>query len=119
VHDVLDRVVGERKRELSSLDLRKVEHVVDQAKQVPAVALETLEHAAHLVGDVSVDVVENEICIADDSVQGRAQLMAHIGEELRLVLARFRELPALVLDLVEQPYVLDRDHRLVGESGRY
>jgi len=42
--------------------------------------------------------------------------MAHVGEELRLVLARFRELPALILDFVEQPHVLDRDHRLVGEG---
>ena len=37
----------------------------------------------------------------DDSVERRAQLVAHIGEELRLVLARFRELPALVFDLAE------------------
>ena len=27
------------------------------------------------------------------------------------------ELAVLVLDFVEQPHVLDRDHRLVGESG--
>ena len=46
----------------------------------------------------------------------RAQLMAHIGKELRLVLARLRELAALVLNLIEQPRVLDRDHRLVGEG---
>src|SRR5262249_33480160 len=37
--------------------------------------------------------------------------------ELRFMLARLRQLPALVLDLVEQPHVLDRDHRLVGEGG--
>ena len=33
------------------------------------------------------------------------------------MLARFRELMALVLDLVEQPDVLDGDHGLVGEGG--
>ena len=32
------------------------------------------------------------------------------------MLARLRELAALVLDFVEQPHVLDRDHRLVGEG---
>jgi hypothetical protein len=37
-------------------------------------------------------------------------------QELRLVLARLGELPALVLDFVEQSHVLDRDHRLVGEA---
>src|SRR6188472_2493591 len=42
--------------------------------------------------------------------------MAHAGEELGLVLARLGELAALLLDLVEQPDVLDGDHRLVGEG---
>ena len=45
VHDVLDRVVGERERELPGLDLGQVEHVVDQAEQMPAVALHALEQA--------------------------------------------------------------------------
>ena len=39
----------------------------------------------------------------DDGVERRAQLVAHAGDELRLVLARLPELPALVLDFVEQP----------------
>ena len=41
--------------------------------------------------------------------------MAHAGDELRLVLACFRQLTVLVLDFVEQPHVLDRDDRLVSE----
>src|SRR5262249_40875569 len=41
-----------------------------------------------------------------------------IGEELRLVLARGFELPAFFLDLAEQPRVLNRDHRLIGESAK-
>ena len=32
------------------------------------------------------------------------------------MLARQFELTALVLDFVEQPHVLNRDHRLVGEG---
>src|SRR5262245_20572355 len=43
--------------------------------------------------------------------------MAHAGDELRLVLARLRQLPILILNLIEQPYVLDSDHRLVGKRG--
>jgi len=42
--------------------------------------------------------------------------VAHAGEELRFVLARFRELPVLVLDFVEQPYVLDCDDCLVSKG---
>jgi hypothetical protein len=41
--------------------------------------------------------------------------VTHVGEELGLVLARLSELPALVLDFVEQADVLDRDYRLIGE----
>src|SRR5207249_661735 len=32
------------------------------------------------------------------------------------MLARLQELAAFVLDLLEQPHVLDRDHRLVSKS---
>jgi len=53
---------------------------------------------------------------ADDGVERRAQLVAHAGEELGFVLARLRQLPALILDFVEQPHVLNRDHGLVGEG---
>src|SRR5262249_36907649 len=45
-----------------------------------------------------------------------AQLMAHTRDELRLVLARFRELAALLLDLAEQARILDCQHRLCGEG---
>src|SRR5258708_28794095 len=42
--------------------------------------------------------------------------MAHVGEELRLVLARFGELAPGLLDLVEQSRILDRQDRLRGEG---
>ena len=38
--------------------------------------------------------------------------MAHVGEELRFVLTCYFELPALILDLVEQPRILNRQRRL-------
>ena len=53
---------------------------------------------------------------ADDGVQRRAQLVRHVGEELGLVLAGDLELATLVLDLAEQPRVLDREGRLGGEG---
>src|SRR4030088_2709712 len=42
---------------------------------------------------------------ANEGIEWSAELMAHVGEELRLVLACFRDLAALVLDIVEQPHV--------------
>ena len=44
---------------------------------------------------------------SDDRVQGRPQLVGHVGQELGLVLARHLELPALVLDLSEKPRILN------------
>jgi class 3 adenylate cyclase len=55
---------------------------------------------------------------ADDGIKRGAKLMAHAGDELRLVLACQLELTVLILDFVEQPHVLDGNRRLVGE-GRY
>ena len=99
--DVLDRIVGQRQRQLSGLDLGKIENVIDQSEQMLAIALNAGQHPAHFFGRLAVDVVHDEFGIAEDGVHRRAQFVAHIGEELRLVLARFRELPALVLDFVE------------------
>ena len=82
-----------------------------------AVALDPLEHGLHLLRRRAIDAVDDQLGVAEDGVERRAQLVAHVGEELRLVLARLGELAALVLDFVEQPHVLDRDHRLVGEGG--
>src|SRR5437763_749314 len=56
------------------------------------------------------------IAIAENGVERRAQLVAHVGEELRFVLAGDFELAALLLDLAKQPRVLDRQHRLIGEG---
>ena len=81
-----------------------------------AVGLDALERDPRLVRRLAVDVVENELGVAEDGVERRAQLVAHIGEELRLVLARDLELPALLVDLAEQARVLDRQHRLGGEG---
>ena len=53
---------------------------------------------------------------AEDRVQGRPQLVGHVGEELGLVAARRLELPALVRDLAEEAGVLDGQRRLGGEG---
>ena len=42
--------------------------------------------------------------------------MAHVGHELRLVLAGDFKLAALLGDLAEQAGILERDSRLVGEA---
>ena len=50
-------------------------------------------------------------------IEGRVDRLAHLAKRLQLF-DRLREFAGARLHLVEQPHVLDRDHRLVSE-GRY
>ena len=114
--DVLERIVRKIERQLTGLDFGEVEHVIDQAEKVLAVGLQAIQHLAHLVRRLAIDVIEDELGVAEDGIERGAQLVAHVGQELRLVLARDLELAALVLDFVEQPHVLDCNRCLIGEG---
>src|SRR6516165_5007454 len=106
--DVLNAVIGKFENQLAGLDLGQIKHVIDQSEQVFAIGLKPFEYAKHFLGWLAVSAIRHQFGIAQDSVERRTQLMAHIGEELRLVLACFFKLSALVLDLGEQPRILDR-----------
>ena len=116
LHDLPDGVVVERERELAGLDLRQIEHVVDEPEEVPAVGLDALQRLERLVRQLAVEPVGHHLGEAEDGVHRRAQLVAHVGEELRLVPAGDLELAALLLDLAEQARVLDREHGLRREG---
>ena len=102
--------------ELPGLDLGEVEHLVDEAEQVGAGGIHAAQRFLRLVRAEPRRVGDHHLGQPDDGVERGAQLVAHAGEELRLVLARLRELAALLLDLVEQPRILDRQHRLRREG---
>ena len=95
------------------LDLGEVEDVVDQREEVAARSEHAIQRLDILLQRLGI--LPQHLGDADDGIERGAKLMAHVGEELRLVLARLGELAAL-LDFVEQPHVLDRDYRLVGEG---
>ena len=101
---------------MAGFDLGQIEHVIDEAEQMLAVGLQAFEYAEHLLRWLAIRAVRHQFGVAQDRVERCAQLMAHIGKELRLVLARFFKLAALVLDFVEQSNVLDRDTCLIGEG---
>src|SRR5262245_7132720 len=75
-----------------------------------------------------VQVQYGELCttepgrIRQHGLEHRLQLAGRAADDLqhlrgrRLLLQRFRELARARLHLIEQPHVLDRDHRLVGEG---
>ena len=64
------------------LDLREVEHVVDQIEQLRAAPGDRLERLA-LCG-VQAAVALQELRVAEHAVQRRSQLVAHVGQELAL-----------------------------------
>src|SRR5262249_62025607 len=88
-----------------SLNLGEVEDIVDESKQMPCRA----EHAVEGLGVLleRFGILPQHFAHPDDGVERRAQLLAHVGEELRVVLTCLRELTAFVLDFVEQADILD------------
>ena len=68
--------------ELSGFDLRHIEHVVDQAEQVLAASVDVLDIGHVAAGREGPEgSLPHHVGEADDGVQGRAQLVAHIGEK--------------------------------------
>ena len=96
------------------LDLGEVQNVVDQREQVPARAEYPIERLDVLLQRLGV--LPQHLGDADDRVERRAQLVAHAGEELRLVLTGDFELLAFLADFREQARVLDRQNRLGGKG---
>ncbi len=62
--------------------------------------------------------VEQHFREADHRVERRAQLVRHAGQKLGLVVVRHLELPALLLELLEELRVLDGQGRLGGEGAQ-
>ena len=97
---------------LAGLDLGEIEDGVDQPQQVLAGRVDLLEVVGELLGPEVGGVLLEHLAVADDGVERRAQLVGHVGQELGLVAVGGLELAALVLDLPEQPRVLDGQGRL-------
>jgi hypothetical protein len=104
----------EMKLHAPCLDLRQVEDVIDQCEQVATRAKNAIERLDVLLQ--CLRILPQHLGDADDGIERGSQLMAHVGEELRFVLTRFGKLPALLLDLVEEPCILDRQDRLRAEG---
>ncbi len=92
--------LGERHRfdgqlDLAGLDLREVEDVVDQREQVVAGGEDRLREGDLLVRQVAALVVGQQLGKDQLGIERRAQLVAHVRQELALVLIRSLELGGL------------------------
>ena len=79
----------------AGLDLRQVEHLVDEAKEVGSSAVYALQRLLRLFRAEARRIGDHHLGQTDDGVERRAQLVAHAGDELRLVLARLLQLSVL------------------------
>src|SRR5262249_12836754 len=80
--NILNGIIGQFEDKLASLDLGQIKHVIDEPEQMLTVGLQAFEYAKHLVRWLAVSTVRHQFGIAEDSVEGRPQLVAHIGQEL-------------------------------------
>ena len=92
VADVAERDVAGVHVHLPGLDLREVEDVVDQLEEIGAGLVDRPGELDLLVGQVLLGVLREQLREDEQRVERRAQLVAHVREELALVLRREREL---------------------------
>ena len=83
-HNVAERHVVEMQRHPAGFDLREVENVVDQRKQMLSCALDSLEALLLPRREVAVNPVEHQRRISDECVDRRPQLVGHARQEFRL-----------------------------------
>ena len=81
------------------LDLRQIEDVGDQIQQVGAGRVDGPGELDLLPTEIPFGVVAQLLAENQDAVERRPELVRHVGEELRLVLGRQRELRRLVFEL--------------------
>src|SRR5438034_11131908 len=78
--------------------------------------MHTLKRLLRLFCAKARRIGDQHVSEPNDGIERSSQLVANAGNELRLVLARQSKLAILVLDLVEQTHVVDRNHRLIGKG---
>ena len=100
VEEVLEIGQGDVARldlHLAGFHLGEVEDLVDQAEQISTRRVDRLGILGLLVGEVPVLVVGQQLGEDEQRVERRAQLVAHVGEELALVLGDELQLLRLLL----------------------
>src|SRR5439155_1024124 len=79
------------KLEFSGLDLREIEHVVDELEQVLARLADVAEEALLPIAERGGDLFGEQPRKTKDRVEGRSEFMAHVREELGLHSSRLTE----------------------------
>ena len=99
---------AEMQRQPPRFDAREVEHFVDEAKQVLSAQANARDLSMLIVGERAADAELEQLRVADDGVERRAELVAHQREEFRFRVVRrfgFRSRRALVIELRDAFFV--------------
>src|SRR5262245_62678171 len=81
-----------------------------------AIGADALKGIQRLLTQRFIETLLHQLGVAQNGSERGSELMAHIGDELALVLAGDLKLPALLGDLAEQASVLHRDGGLGSEG---
>ena len=92
------RHVADLDRHRAGFDLRQVEDVVDQVEQVGARRVDRPGELDLLLVEIALRVVGQQLGQDEQRVERRSQLVAHVGQELGLVLGGERELLGFLLE---------------------
>ena len=92
-------------RDGSGFDLREIENVADQVQQIGPGAVNGARELDLLRGQIAVRVVGELLAQHQNAVERRAQLVRHVGQELRLVLRGQRQFFRLLFQ--SAPRLLD------------
>ena len=85
-------------RDGAGFDLREVEDVADEIQEIAACAVYRAREFDLTARQIAIRVVRQLLTENQDAVQGRAQLMRHVGQKLGFVLRGQRELGRLFLN---------------------
>ncbi len=96
--------------------LARSSKLVDQIEQMLRADQNLLQILFLQILDLPFGLAQHQAGKADDRIERRAQLVADVGEKLRLVFVGGFELLIFVLDFLEQANILDGDDGLVGEG---
>ena len=84
VDEVADLEALEEQLHFARLDLGEVEDVVDEGQEVLARAVDLPEVGDEVRLPQVLGLLPQQLAVADDRVEGRAQLVAHVGQEVAL-----------------------------------
>src|SRR5438445_988086 len=102
--------------ELACLDLREIEDVVDELEQVLAGLADVAQEALLPVGERRSDLLRQQPREAEDRVEWRSELVAHVRQELGLHPSRLAEVMVRGRKIRVEARAVEDDRRLVREQ---